>query len=124
MTVRAGDIDDLAIGTRFLENSRPKFSEIASDLQRYTVMRELLRKDRTTIKSGRGVQHTAFDKTVGAAEMSGLFSPDKVKIGDHNFLIKAEWTHAKKSWGWERREALMNRGRELVFKVLMDVLPL
>lgn len=116
-TLQATDIADLVAGT-LRELGRMKFQQIAQNLRRYEVMSKWLKGDRITFDEGIGIQRTLMTKTIGAARHTGLFNTDDVNIGDVMKQLQIGWVHADASWGFDRRELLMNRGASRIFDIV------
>jgi hypothetical protein len=96
----------------------PRFQQIAQSLQRYEVLSRWLKKDKVMFNSGSSIKRNLMLQTGGVAEHAGLFATDDTNIWDHLAALDAPWKHAKTQWGFERREALMNRGKALVTNVI------
>lgn len=117
LTLRASDIDDMVIDT--LENmGPPDFEMVAQELQEYPVMSSWLKTDKQVEQGGLGISRRLMDRTNGAASHLGMYETDDVQVGDHMQEISARWVHAKTCWGYELREAMMNKGKALVSNIL------
>jgi hypothetical protein len=117
LTLRASDIDDMVIGT-LDDLGSPDFEMVAQDLQEYPVMSNWLKSDKVTEQGGLGISRRLMDRTNGAAKHLGMYETDDVQAGDHLREISAKWVHAETKWGYELREAMMNRGDALVTNIL------
>lgn len=98
---------------------RLKFSQIAQQLQRYPVMREWLTKDRVNFDGGLETQRTLLYKTDNVAAHVGEFEVDQVNITDYTETFSVPWRRVTWKWGYGYREALINRGRHLIFNVIL-----
>jgi hypothetical protein len=117
LTLTTEEIDDMVKST-LGRMDPPKFSQIATDLQRYEVMSRWLKKDRVVLQGGRRIEDTFMDKTEGVAEHKGHHEPDNVRIGVHLAEMNVPWRTIDTHWGWDRKEVLMNMGRALRVKIL------
>lgn len=115
--ITVADVLDLVKGT-LNDLGSPKFQQIAQTLTKYEVMSKWLKKDKMVFDDGKGIQRNLMTKLGGAASHAGLFSPDNVDVPDLMSQLNIPWRHAKTYWAMERREALMNRGKALVFNVI------
>jgi len=106
--IQAADLNDLLTATD-KHIKRFKFTEIASDLQDYVAVRNLLRKNRVDFQSGTAVQWQAMVSTTGRAKNSGLYEVDDVNVGDVLKTAEIPWRHATVNWAFERREMAINR---------------
>jgi hypothetical protein len=117
MGMTATDIVDLVAGTQ-RELGRLKFQQIAQNLSDYEVFPKWFKKDRVQFDSGIGIQRTLMNRLSGAARHVGWNETDVVSVADLVDQLNIPWRHAQTNWAFNRREALMNRGEALVFKVI------
>ena len=119
MTVLLSDsqILDLANGT-LKRMDAPRFSQIATRLQVYEVLSRWLKKDKVVISSGIGMSDQLMVRTGGSARHAPISAADDVRIVDLMAKIEVPWAHLRANWGFYRQELLMNRGKELVYKIL------
>jgi hypothetical protein len=83
-------VNDLVAMT--LKNlGKPKFTEIATDLQNHTAMGQLLKKNRQVISSGYGIQWDVMVNHSGSAANVGLAAPDVVNDVDTMVQASADW---------------------------------
>ena len=115
--LQADDIADLVIGT-LKELGRLRFQQIAQTLQDYEVMAHWLKEDRVIFDDGYGINRTLMLKYGTNAKHVGLFSKDDTNVTDHLATLTVPWVHLTKSWAFEHRETLMNRGKSLVVNVI------
>ena len=106
-TIQGEDLADL-LNASEKNVEKFKFTEIASDLQDYVALRNLLRKKRVTFQGGTHVVWQVLVSTTGRAKNTGLYEVDDVNVG--NVLQNAEvpWKHSTVNWAIERREIAMN----------------
>ncbi len=118
VTVQADDYGDLVALT--LRDLGPnKFEQIAAELQDYEVMGKWLKADKVMFGDGYGIQRNLMYKTSGAASHVGLDATDSAGIPDLTTQLQVPWRHAITSWAFDRREALMNRGKSMITNVLL-----
>ena len=109
MTIlQADDIVDLVKMT-LRELGRMKWTEIATDLQEYVALPQLLQKERVGFQSGYGIQWNVMTTHSGAAKDTGLYATDVVNVGDVMQTANIPWRHITTNWAIERREIAMNR---------------
>ncbi len=115
--IQAEDLNDLLVTTD-KEILRFKFTEIASDLQDYIAVRQLLRQKRVKFQSGTHVQWQAMVSTTGRAKNSALYEVDDVNVGDVMQSAEIPWKHATVNWAIERREMGINRRPRQIVNLL------
>lgn len=115
--IQADDIADLVAGT-LRDLGRPKFQQIAQELQNYEVMPRWLKKDRVLMDSGIGIQRTLMHRTQGNARHVGLYQTDVTAVRDAVAQLQVPWRHAETSYAMDVREAMMNRGEALIFSII------
>jgi hypothetical protein len=101
-------LNDL-VQTTLRDLGKPKFTEIASDLQRHTAMKNLLRKNRVTLQSGYGVQWDVMVNHSGSAANVGLGAADTVSIVDTMTQATADWRNTTANYAVIGQEISMNR---------------
>lgn len=106
--IQADNLGDLVAAT-LKELGEMKFTEIATDLQNYVAMRNLLKKNRIVLDSGYGVQFDVMVTHSGAASFVGLGAVDNVNIGDTLIQGTAPWRHVTTNYAVIRQELAMNR---------------
>jgi hypothetical protein len=116
-TLQDTEILDLVEGTLY-NLGPPRFQQIAQEIQGYEVMSKWLKKDKVTEDHGIGIQRALMTKLAGAARHIGLAEVDNVDVADLMDNVQIPWRHAETHWAFERREALMNRGKALIFKII------
>jgi hypothetical protein len=95
-----------------------RFTEVASDLQDFIAMGQLLRRERVSFGSGYGIQWTVMTDTSGAAKNTGLFEVDSVNVGDVLQQANIPWRHCNTNYAIERREVAMNRSPARIVELL------
>lgn len=108
-TLTATALTDL-VATTLRDLGRPKFTEIASDLQNHTAMRFLLNKNRVTLQGGVGVQWDVMVNHSGSAANVGLGASDDVEIVDTMVQAQADWRNTTANWSIIGQEVDMNAG--------------
>ncbi len=103
----APQLGDL-VNTTLRDLGKPKFTEIATDLQRHTAMRNLLKKNRIELASGYGVQFDVMVTQSGAAANVGLGASDNVNIVDTMTQATADWRNTTTNYAVVGQEISMN----------------
>ena len=103
----APQLGDL-VNTTLRDLGKPKFTEIATDLQRHTAMRNLLKKYRIELTSGYGVQFDVMVAQSGAAANVGLGASDNVNIVDTMTQATADWRNTTTNYAVIGQEISMN----------------
>ncbi len=103
----ATQLNDL-VNTTLRDLGKPRFTEIATDLQEHTAMKNLLRKNRVMIQSGYGVQWDVMVTHAGSAQNVGLGASDNVNIPDTMVQATADWRNTTANYAIEGREISMN----------------
>lgn len=117
-TLTALDISDLVAGTLY-ELGRMKFQQIAQNLQNYEIFTHWFKKDRMSFDGGIGIQRTLMNRfDASAARHVGMTEADNVNITDLIDTLNIPWRHVQTSWGFFYHETLMNKGKEMIFKVI------
>lgn len=109
MPITADQILDLA-ATTLKDQGRFKMTQLAQDLRDYTVMNDMLKKDKVKFDGGVAIQRNVMLNRGAAAKQVGLHGRDTVNIVDHMKTVSVPWKHTVVSYGWERREFLINKG--------------
>jgi hypothetical protein len=100
-----GDLQQMTLP----ELNRLRITEIATDLQKFLVMGDLLQKGNTiTVDSGKSFQWDVMVNDSGAAANVGLGYQDKTSIVDTTVQATADWRHSKTDWGIIGQEEQMN----------------
>lgn len=114
---QAEDLGDLVLGT-LRELGPPNYQQIAQNYQSYEWFETMYRKEKVFLDTGYGIQRTLMNRIPNVASHVGLGAPDNVAIFDVADQMQVPWVHAQTSWGLVRHEALMNRGKSLVFNII------
>lgn len=105
--LQADSVLDL-VTTSLRELGRMKWSMIATSLQQYVAMPQLLKKEKVEIGSGYGIQWNVQKSLGGYAERTGLYATDNVNVADVMTTANAPWRHLKTKYAFDRREITMN----------------
>jgi len=108
MPLQGDDIADLVALTQ-RDLGRMNWTEIATDLQEYVALPQILRKERVRFGSGYGIQWQVMLTHSGAAKTTGLYAVDSVNVGDVMTNANIPWRHITTNYAIERREVAMNR---------------
>jgi len=103
--VQVGDL----VQTTLRDLGKPKFTEIATNLQRHTAMRNLLKKNRVQLESGYGVQWDVMVGQSGAAANVGLGATDNVNDVDVMTQATADWRNTSTNYSIIGQVMSMNR---------------
>jgi len=106
--LQADGLGDL-VTTTLRDLGRNRWTDIASTLQEYVAMKQILQAKRAAFQSGYGIQFNLMRTTSGAADHVGLFEIDNVNVGDIMITGNIPWRHARTNYAIERREISMNR---------------
>jgi hypothetical protein len=116
-TIQADDIADLVAGT-LKDLGKPKFQQIAQQLQNYEVFPRWFKKDKVLLESGIGIQRNLMNRTQGNARHTGLYQTDITNVRDAIDQMSVPWRHAETSYAMDVREVMMNKGDSLIFNVI------
>ena len=106
--VTSDTVTDL-IKTTLKNIERFKWTDIATELQRYHALPHILRDKKVKLESGQAIQWSVQVKTGGAAKNVGLFEVDDVNYHDTMQLCEIPWRHTNAAYAIERRLVAMNR---------------
>ena len=104
----APQLSDL-VQTTLRDLGEMRFTEISTNLQRHTAMRNLLRKNRVVFQSGYGLQWDVMVNQTGAAANVGLGASDNVNIVDTMTQATVDWRNTVTSYAVIGQELAMNR---------------
>lgn len=104
----ATGLNDL-VATTLRDLGKPKFTEIATDLQNHVAIKNLLRKNRVMLQSGVGVQWDVMVNHSGSAANVGLGASDNVNIVDTMVQAQADWRNSVTHYAFIGQEIDMNR---------------
>lgn len=116
-TLAAADIGDLVTGT-LNELGRMKFNQIATKWNRYDVLKRIIKKDKVQFDGGKGISRTIMVDHGSAAKNVGLFEKDDVNVEDVLQTIEIPWRHTTTNYAYERREFLMNSGKNAIVNLI------
>lgn len=103
----AAQLGDL-VATTLRDLGKPRFTEIATDLQDHTAMRALLKKNRVQLQSGTGVQWDVMVAHASSAQNVGLGASDNVNIVDTMVQATADWRNTTANYAVIGQEIAMN----------------
>ena len=106
--LQATAIGDL-VTTTLRDLGKPRFTEIATDLQKLTAMRNLLHKNRVEFRSGVGFQWDVMVNDSGSAANVGLAATDNVNIIDGMTQATADWRYSTCNYGIIGQTVTMNQ---------------
>jgi hypothetical protein len=112
-------IGDLVVST-LRDLGKPKFTDISSDLQEHTAMRNLLKKNRVEIQSGTGIQFNVMVGQTGAAQNVGLGATDNVNIVDVMTQGTTDWRNTTTNYATIGQEISMNRNPARITDLLLE----
>jgi hypothetical protein len=104
----ATNVTDLT-NTTLRNLGKPKFTEIATDLQKHTAMKNLLKKNRIVLESGYGVQWDVMVNHAASASNVGLGHEDTVNEVDGMVLATADWRNTTANYSFIAQIVDMNR---------------
>lgn len=113
------DIADL-ITTTLYNEPKGRFINMAPELTKYVVMRELLTKRGGLVvkKGGVGIKETLMVDAGGRSRWVGELEEDVVTIGDHLKKMQLNWCLLTDNMAYGKSEILENRGRERINNVI------
>lgn len=88
---------------------KPKFTDISSNLQRHTAMKNLLRKNRVVLESGQGIQFNVLVAQSNAARNVALAESDNVNLVDGMVQASTVWRNSQTSYMIIEQLMAMNR---------------
>ena len=104
----ATSLGDLVVDT-LRDLGKPKFTEITTDIQQFTAMPQLLKKNRVSIQGGYGVQWNVMVNHAQSAANVGLGYQDNPNIIDTTVQATADWRNSKADYAFIGQEISMNR---------------
>lgn len=106
--ISAESIADL-IATTQRNLGRFHWEEIATELQRYIALPQILKKKKVKFDSGTHIQWDVMVETGGSARNVGMYEEDVVAASDGIKQAYIPWRHTTTNYTYERREVAMNR---------------
>jgi hypothetical protein len=97
------------VQTTLRDLGKPAFTEIATDIQDHTAMKNLLRKNRVELVSGTGVQWDVMVNHSGSATNVGIGASDTINIVDTMVQASADWRNTTANYAFIGQELDMNR---------------
>lgn len=86
-----------------------KFTEIATSLQEYVAMSQILKKHRVNFESGTSITWRVMTGTSGAAKNIGLFATDSTAVADVFQVAEIPWRSSMTSYIIDKHEISINR---------------
>jgi len=116
-TLTDDQILDMAV-TTLSSYGPPRFGQIAQTWTDYEILSKWMKKDKIVVDSGTGVSRALLAKLGNRAAHVGLHAQDEYNFMDLMTRLTVTWARAHVYWGYERRQALENRGRALLCNVI------
>ena len=117
MAITVDDIGDMIVSTRKHEGEL-RWTDIASELQHYHALPQLLKEEKVLFDAGRGIQRNLQVEFGNAARNVGLYENDNVNVPDVMKTIDIPWRHTTTDYAIERREIAMNRKPERIVELI------
>lgn len=108
MTLLATGISEL-VATTLRDLGRAKITDLTSDLQRHTALRQLTKKNRVEFQSGYGIQWSVMVNHSGSFQNVGLGAVDDVNIVDTTVQATTDWRNSTTNWALIAQVIAMNR---------------
>ena len=87
---------------------KTKLVDLMSSLQRHPGVKQLMRKNRVSIKSGRACEWEFQNGTNGSTRFLGLYASPTVNVIDSLGSLTLDWIHVNSNCGFDQHEADMN----------------
>jgi len=117
MAIQADNIADLILQTQ-KDLGELKWTMIATNLQKYTRLPQLLKKDSVELQGGVGIQWNIQVRLTGSARMTGLYDTDSISTQDVNIVASVPWRHATANYSIDERAIKMNSGKYQIINLL------
>lgn len=118
MTLTAQQLNDLTAMTQ-RRLGEPNYTEIATDIQEFTVLEKIIRENKVEFQDGTGVQWDVMVAHAGTAENVGLMEEDgEMGIPDTMVQAQADWRNTVDHYAIEGREISMNRGESRIVNLV------
>lgn len=115
--VDVDSLGDLVLLT--LDNlGRGKWTDLASDLQMHWAMNSILREERVSFRSGKGISKNLMIDHSGNARHVGLFEQDVLSIADNMRTFRIPWRHTTSNYIFDMREDDINAGEEQIVDLI------
>lgn len=119
MALQANQLADLVAMTQ-KELGRPNFTEIASNLQNHTAMKDLVKKNRVVLSGGYGVQWDVMVNHSGSASNVGLGASDNINIVDTMVQAAADWRNTTATYAFIGQEKDFNRDPQRIVDLVKE----
>lgn len=117
MALQADSISDL-ITLTLKDLGRGNWTMLATDLQEYVILPQILKQERVIFDGGYGHQFNIMTATSGAAANVGLFKVDTVNVNDVMTTGTAPWRHTTVNYAFDEREIKMNSGAAQIVNLI------
>ena len=114
-----GGLGDL-VQTTLPHLNKPKFTEIATDIQDHTAMRNLLLQSRTVVDGGHKVQWGVMVNHANSSRNVGLGASDIINIVDTMVQATADWKNTTGSWAIIGQEIDFNREPARIINLIQE----
>jgi hypothetical protein len=113
-------IEQILDNTKATMKNQGKLSvaQIAQSLTDYPMASHFLRRNKMKITGGTSIDHDLLVRTLGSAQMKGLYSQDNYNVGDILEKINVPWRHLNTYWAFEEREVAMNSSKEKIVDLI------
>ena len=105
MALQAADIQDI-VNTTLPHLGKMKLTEIATDLQEYVALPQLMNKNRVD-DTGRSIEWRVMKSHSGAAKNVGLYNQDNLNVADNIVVATIPWRHTTTNYSFDERENAM-----------------
>lgn len=114
LAVNMGDL----VATTQRNLGKPKFTEIATDIQEFTALPNLLKKNRVVFQSGYGIQWDVMVNHAQSARNVGLGAQDNPTLIDTMVQATADWRNSDAHYTFIAQEIDMNREPQRIVDLL------
>lgn len=114
----ATDIADITNAT-LNDLGRLKIQQIAQDFVHYVAFATMFKKERTEIDGGVQIQRSLFHTVPDNASHVGLYHTDVLNVENLTSILQVPWRYATTNWSFDEREFMHNRGKALIFNVIV-----
>ena len=112
MSLGINQILDAVKITQKHQKKRGSWTDLTSDVQRYTVAKQLLNKKRAKEHAGNSIQFEAMKSDAGSARVVDMVENQTYEHGDHMLVGEVPWRHVSNYWSVIKRMIAMNSGPE------------
>lgn len=110
--MQVSEIQDMVTGTLDVYWEKGRFTQIATDFQRYAFYGHLLQENRLSFDSGIGITHTLMDKLSETAEWVGLFEGGTISFTDLLVQMSVDYKHLRNHWPFDIKEKWFQSGSD------------